>query len=260
MTEHNRLNMKHKNYFVSTGVKVKVLCTCKTDHIPTRRNKNLIRFLESFIMLPVIVAMPLGSVFGVVNTTSPTETAPKIALIEHKSLMANGLFAINQEAEEQKIKAENELANLKLQAEAIDNYFKARNLPLEGTGMKMATEAKKYDLDYRLMPAIAMIETTGGKNLCKSLKSSNNKNPFGWGSCKIGFSSFDKAIEVIAMNISGNNPNTAHHYGSHKTTKELLETYNPPRIKPGYAAKVMKVMDIIGKKDLENNAEQLASA
>ncbi len=138
---------------------------------------------------------------------------------------------------------------LKERAQAIDSYFAARKMPLHGTGMKFAKEADKHDLDWRLLPAIAVIETTGGKNLCKSLPKEKNKNPFGWGSCKIGFPTFDKAIEVIALNLSGDNPNTAKHYDG-KTTKEILEKYNPPSVKPGYSNKVMGVMEAIGKKDV----------
>lgn len=240
--EHNRSNMQDKNHFVSTSVRVKCLCKNEVSHTaPTSRHKKLIRFLESFVLLPVLAAsMPLGGILGIASTDM--STSPQIVLSQQQNIEAQSLLAFNQ-AMDQKAQT------LKNQAKAIDDYFKVRHLPLEGTGAKMAEEADKYGLDYRLMPAIAMIETTGGKNLCEGLEKDNNKNPFGWGSCKIGFSSFNQAIEVIAMNLSGNNPNTARHYDG-KTTKQILEKYNPPSIKPGYAAKVMKVMDAIGEEDM----------
>ena len=134
---------------------------------------------------------------------------------------------------------------LKLQAEAIDEYFKERDMPLYGNGMKMAEEAEKNGLDWRLLPAISIRESTGGKNDCDNVE----HNFFGWGSCKIGFDSDDEAIEVIAMNLGGNNPNTEHHY-SGKTTKEILQKYNPVSIVPRYAQQVMSIMDDIGEEDL----------
>jgi len=249
--------MQNKNHNVSTLVRVRVSCLClpESNHAHnTGRNKNLIRFLDSFILLPILtVAVPFGSLFGTTIKTD-MDISPTILLSQQKSMEANSLSALPSLGRLAFNQAMDEKAQtLETQAKAIDAYFRVHKLPLEGTGPKMAKEADKYGLDYRLMPAIAMVETTGGKNLCKKLKEDNNKNPFGWGSCEIGFPSFDKAIEVIAMNLSGNNPNTAQHYEG-KTNKEILEKYNPPRIKPGYAAKVMRVMNTIGKEDFRNGA------
>ena len=71
----------------------------------------------------------------------------------------------------------------KAKAEAIDNYFKTYDMPLVGTGAKMVEEAEKNDLDWRLLPAIAVRESTGGKSACQKA----TFNAFGWGSCKISF-------------------------------------------------------------------------
>ena len=49
-------------------------------------------------------------------------------------------------------------------ADAIDVYFRAREMPLSGFGMKMVEEAERNELDWRLLPAIAARESTGGKN------------------------------------------------------------------------------------------------
>src|SRR3989338_7032956 len=46
-------------------------------------------------------------------------------------------------------------------AEKIDSYFRNRNMPLEGYGFKLVKEAQKYELDWRLMPAIAVRESSG---------------------------------------------------------------------------------------------------
>lgn len=202
-----------------------------------RRNKNLIRILESFVILPAIaLSMPFGGFFGTVK--SDINTIPQIVLAQDIDENV-GLPAMKKAAED-KAKI------LEAQAKAIDAYFGARGMPLKGTGLKMAQEADKNEIDWRLMPAIAVRESTGGKYACKSVPNSF----FGWGSCKIGFKSKDEAIESLARNLSGNNPNTDHHYTKGKTTKEILQKYNPPSIIPNYAGEVMAIMDAMGAKDL----------
>ena len=113
-------------------------------------------------------------------------------------------------------------------------------MPLAGYGMKMVLEAEKHDIDWRLIPAIAIRESTGGLHQCKSVTYS----PFGFGSCHISFKSYDSAIEIVATNLGGDNPNTARHYEG-KTTKAILQTYNPPSVVPHYADQVMALMDKI---------------
>ena len=118
-------------------------------------------------------------------------------------------------------------------------------MPLEGMGKKMVEESIKNDLDWRLLAAISVRESTGGKFDCVKV----SYNPFGWGSCKIGFDSNEDAIETVAKNLGGNNPNTARHY-SGKTTREILKAYNPPSIVPKYVDQVISIMNEIGDKDL----------
>ena len=130
---------------------------------------------------------------------------------------------------------------LKLEAQAIDAYFAERGMPLEGSGKKMAEEAEKNEIDWRLLPAIAVRESTGGKFDCKKVPN----NAFGWGSCKIGFKSNEEAIETVARNLGGKNPNTSYHYDN-KSTKEILQAYNPPTIVRRYAEQVIALMDDIG--------------
>lgn len=121
-------------------------------------------------------------------------------------------------------------------AEKIDAYFAKRDMPLEGYGAKMVAEAEKNNLDWRLLPAIAVKESTGGKFACY-------KNPFGWGSCKIKFKKFDDAIETVAMNLGGNNPVTAEYYNG-TTTREKLHHYNGSVV-PTYTGEVMEFMKLI---------------
>ena len=249
--------MQNKNFFVSTSTRVKVSCLClNKDNHPTlaRRDKNLMRFLNSFMLLPILtVAMPFGSLFGTTIKTD-MDTSPQIVLSIQQNMQANGL-SLNSLTFNQAIdpKIDLEAKVLQAQAEAIDTYFGVRQMPLKGLGMKMAEEAEKNGLDYRLIPAIAVRESTGGKHDCLKVKN----NPFGLGSCKIGFKSNEEAIETLARNLGGNNPNTKHHY-SGKATEEILKKYNPPSVVRNYAAQVMSIMNAIGKEDLATVANAIS--
>lgn len=183
--------------------------------------------------------MPVGPISQAtinVITTPPTTLSQKFNIMTVKSTSA--LFALNDVVD---LKME----ELKAKADAIDAYFANRDMPLAGMGMKMVEEAEKNDIDWRLLPAIAVRESTGGKYDCKRVEN----NPFGWGSCRIGFKSNKEAIEVVAKNLGGNNPNTARHYDN-KSIKEILRAYNPPQIVPRYAEQVISIMNTIGKEDV----------
>lgn len=99
--------------------------------------------------------------------------------------------------------------------------------------------ADLYDVDPYLVAAIAFNESTGFKYTC-------GYNAFGWAiypgkGCQNQFTSFSHAIQVITYNLGGHNPATAHFYAD-KTTQEIINTYNPPRINPKYLGHVTGTM------------------
>jgi hypothetical protein len=147
-----------------------------------------------------------------------------------------------------------DIANIEAKAKAIDAYFESKNMPLAGHGKGMVLAAEKYDLDWRLLAAISVRETTGGREACPKTYARTGDigykyNVFGWGSCKMKFQSYEHGFEVLARNLSGSNPNTAHYYDN-KTTIQILRAYNPPSIVPKYAEQVISIMDNIGQANL----------
>ena len=119
-------------------------------------------------------------------------------------------------------------------ARAIDTYFKERSMPLHGTGMTFVLVAEKYGLDWRLLPAIAIRESSGGKNAC-------SYNVFGWGSCKLhNFHSYEEAVEALGRNLGGANKNTARYYAG-KSTYDKLYYYNGTVV-PTYPDEVLAIM------------------
>ncbi len=126
----------------------------------------------------------------------------------------------------------------KERAEAINKFYKERNMPLAGSGMTFVLVAEKYGLDWRLLPAIGVRESSGGKAAC-------GYNAFGWGSCKLGhnYNSYEEAIEAIGKNLGGANKNTARYYAG-KSTEEKLYAYNGS-VEPPYIGEVLAIMDMI---------------
>jgi hypothetical protein len=125
----------------------------------------------------------------------------------------------------------------KERAAAIDSFFRDRSMPLAGSGMTFVLVAEKYGLDWRLLPAIAVRESSGGKAAC-------GYNPFGWGSCKLhNFVSYEQAIEALGRNLGGANPKTSSYYAG-KNTKEKLYYYNGTVVKE-YPDEVLAIMNMI---------------
>lgn len=130
-------------------------------------------------------------------------------------------------------KADQEEVVVDDRAARLDAYFAKRNMPLEGYGAKFIEVADAYDMDWRLLPAIGVRESSGGKHMM-------NNNPFGWGSAKIKFDDFSNAIEEVGANISGNDEHTARYY-KNKTVAQVLWAYNGT-VMPTYPAEVMNIM------------------
>lgn len=142
-------------------------------------------------------------------------------------------------------------------AAKIDTYFESKGLPLAGHGMGMVLAAEKYGLDWRMIPAIAMKETTGGKFACPVTAKRTGDirytyNVFGWGSCGIKFESYEQGFEIIAKNLTGNNPKTARYYHG-KDTVSILESYNPRHVVADYPEQIIAIMSKIDKVSVESS-------
>lgn len=86
--------------------------------------------------------------------------------------------------------------------------------------------ADAHGLDWRLLPSISFIESTGGKAL-------KNNNLFGWDAGRAEFPSLSAAIHTVAYSLANSR------LYKNKDLDEVLETYNP---EADYARKVKSVM------------------
>jgi hypothetical protein len=86
--------------------------------------------------------------------------------------------------------------------------------------------ADSHALDYRLLPAISLVEST-----CGAFERLNNR--WGWDSVQSGFDSVPEGIDYITEQLA-----EGPQYKG-KTVKEKLFTYNPY---PQYVRQVVRLM------------------
>ena len=182
------------------------------------KKQEIIKYLQSIIAVPMLaIIMPLPGITPIVNLNKVP-----VIITEENSVITTPEEVIR-----------------KKEANLIDTFFAKNKAPLEGYGMKFVIEAQKNNLDWRLLPAIAMRETSGGKNACKNVQAPNNN--FGWFSCR---TSINQSIEYISLTLGGNNINSPY-YKLGMTSAQILKKYNPDYIVPGYSEQVIRIMKTI---------------
>jgi hypothetical protein len=187
-------------------------------------NKKFTKYVHSFIAIPILAfSLPSASLPSGITVNFASQSNIGTAIVEN-----------------------NTSESVEYRAQLIDSYFAAKKLPMAGHGKTLVEAADKYDIDWRLLPALAMRESTGGKFACGGSLAKEN-NPWGWNSCKgDGFVSMDESIEMLAKHLSGNHERTARYYKkSQGNVKGILQTYNPPSVVATYAQEVMKIMSKI---------------
>lgn len=92
--------------------------------------------------------------------------------------------------------------------------------------------ARQYNLDYRLLPAISIAESSCFRHY-------RYQNGFGWNSANSGFGSIQDSIYYIAGQLANGKPYAG------KSLLRKLQTYNPPSVNPRYAYNVMEIMNQI---------------
>ncbi len=143
----------------------------------------------------------------------------------------------------------------------LEVYFSQWDLPAAEYAEAFVIEAEKYpEFDWRLVPAIAMLESTGFKNgVCRN----GNVNGFGWGSCNKGFAGFESAIAEVTRNLAGHDEDTDHWYPAGSSVEKIMRTYNPPTVEgitPGYHKKIFSVMNAIDSIEVDIEVTSFAVA
>jgi hypothetical protein len=111
----------------------------------------------------------------------------------------------------------------------LQHFFQQAACPIERFSHIFIQVADTYNLDWRLLPSISFIESTGGKM-------ARNNNLFGWDSGKAAFSTPVAAIQEVAHQLANSS------LYRNKKLDGILHTYNPDA---SYARKVKSVMQQI---------------
>jgi hypothetical protein len=116
----------------------------------------------------------------------------------------------------------------------IRQYFLERDCPAHQYAEDFIRAADRHELDWRLLPSISMIESTGGKE-------ARNNNMFGWDNGNVRFSTNRDGIHRVASRLAESR------YYKGKTLDQTLRTYNPVG---EYGKKVKLVMAQLGPANL----------
>jgi hypothetical protein len=108
----------------------------------------------------------------------------------------------------------------------LQQFFAERNCPLQTSATDFLIAADENGLDWRLLPSLSIIESSGGKDYSRN-------NVFGWDSCRAGFASVSEGIHFVADRLANSK------LYKYKGLEEKLRTYNPV---PEYPARVKAVM------------------
>ena len=110
--------------------------------------------------------------------------------------------------------------------ERLETFFKNYDCPGPFHVHEYLQAADSHELDYRLLPAISLVEST-----CGAYERMNNR--WGWASTQSGFESVPAGIDYITEQLAENPKYKG------KSVKEKLFTYNPF---PQYVRQVERLM------------------
>jgi len=145
-------------------------------------------------------------------------------------LLAAGLLAAPVTLSVQQYKASPVVHQDDPRLSRLQKFFGDRDCPLRESAKDFLVAADQNKLDWRLLPSISIIESSGGKYR-------RNNNVFGWDSCKSKFPSVRAGIHFVAAQLG-----KSKRYKDKDIDSKLL-LYNPL---PEYSQRVKAVMRSIG--------------
>jgi hypothetical protein len=115
------------------------------------------------------------------------------------------------------------IGNADTRTHLLEHYLTAQGSPLANHAGTFITVADRYDLDWRLLPALAGTESGFGQYIPK-----NSYNAWGWGiptgaQSGMGFSSWDTGIETVGRGLR-----SSYLAKGYTTLLEIESRYTPP--------------------------------
>ena len=117
----------------------------------------------------------------------------------------------------------------------LQQFLEEKACPAHRFAKDFIEAADRNSLDWRLLPSIAMIESSGGKAY-------KNNNIFGWGNGNFRFNSIREGIHEVARMLA-----TSPSYRN-KTVDEILRVFNPEH--GDYVLRVKTVMRQIARTEI----------
>lgn len=115
----------------------------------------------------------------------------------------------------------------------LTHFFRSHNSPLEGYAADFVTLADKYEIDWKLVPAITGVESTFGKFIPQ-----NSYNAYGWANGNFYFESWPHSIEIVNKTLKEKYIDKGA-----STVEKIAPIYAPPS--KTWAGKVRYFMDKI---------------
>ncbi len=112
----------------------------------------------------------------------------------------------------------------------LNEFFEERDCPAQEYAAHFLAAADRHKLDWRLLPSISLVESSGGKYY-------RNNNILGWDNGRQEFPSVRSGIYHVASRLANSK------FYRNKTTEQMLRVYNP---NPGYGGLVQRVMRQVG--------------
>lgn len=124
----------------------------------------------------------------------------------------------------------------------LKRFLEEYDSPMTDLAADFIEAADRHELDWRLLPSIAIMESSGGRYYV-------NNNVFGWDNCRTRFRSVREGIHVVARELAKSDTYR------NKDLDTLLRTYNPER--DDYGRKVKGIMRRMGSATPEGGASQV---
>ena len=171
----------------------------------------------------LIVGLSIGLITPIAQAEAPSDT---LYSASNTSLVVDGLTQLQRAA--------------KIQA-----FFQDRgDLPLAQYSLDMVQAADTYGINWKIVPAISYMESTGGLHACQNA----SFNAFGYVGCKHSFKSYPDAIDTVSRDLAGDIPSTAKFF-KNKSLGQVIDAYNPPDANPAYHQTVVWTMNKIAQMD-----------
>lgn len=178
--------------------------------------KNMVLGILFFTITPLTLGVSLFSLYSLQNNKLAKVTVPQenLFISPQSGVRVFASLPIDTPL------VKEEIGSSDARPEIVRNYLKKYNSPLIPHADLIVKTADKYQVDFRLITAIAQQES----NLCKIIPP-GGYNCWGWGitgSSTLGFDSFEHGIEIVSEGIRRLYLNKGY-----KTVEDIMSKYTP---------------------------------